>query len=157
MSSPTLYANSQLVAQAWLASLPGLTAAMIGRSLPAESAWAGSAGTTGYIVVNTTGGTPSVEIPFYHPVVTCYPTAKQLNSDVTTWGLVENLSQIIERGCQNWAGTHLVLALTENGVTYPSASVVGVKAVQHGRPVFGDTGDLTQYRVDIQLDWTDAP
>jgi hypothetical protein len=154
VSSPILYASDEIVVAAWLATLPGITTAMVGAVLPTgDATWT----STGFITVTTSGGTPSVDNPFWHPVVTCTACAKEASSDLPLWNMAFGLAGVIRRATYDKAGTHTQLAIGSiNGATYPDVQLKGVKQVLQERRVYGDVGDVAQVRLDLQLDWTDA-
>ena len=68
MSAPVLRANTDLVAQAWLAGVPGLDGAMVASTLPSDvTGWAVS----GFVQVTTVGGSPDAYVPMREPGGVC--------------------------------------------------------------------------------------
>ena len=62
----TLRPTAELVAQAWLATIPGITSSMVATVLPAKApSWAA----TGFLVVATAGGNSEMYVPVHRSLV----------------------------------------------------------------------------------------
>lgn len=139
------YATPDMVAAAWIASLPGMTTDMVGAQLPENSAsWAAS----GYVTVTVVGGSPNKYIPLSAPVFkvdcwTCNP-----DTGLPPWGKAKNLAETVRQG---------IYLDTEDWLTLPhcdqSARVVSAYFTHEPRATYGDTGDYACMTVDLSLHW----
>lgn len=145
---PPIASNSE-VARAWIAGIPGLTAAGVGEQLPAsEYEWANG----GYVVVPfTVGGTPMDSGDVQRPVVQveCWYTIP--NSDKLPWRMAENLADQIrlatyDRGYASRRPLNLP-------APYPIAWVQSARALTHPMRVWSDIGDYAGVLFSLELIW----
>lgn len=149
VAAPQLHAPVDLVAQAWIRSVPGLTADGVAGQLPAdEQSWAAN----GFVVVPVTvGGTPHEYIPVRRPVcqVECWATVP--GSDKLPWGMASQLAEQIRFGTYDRTTFGRALAIANGKVTYPTAWVRSAKMMGEPRRVWSDAGDYAGYTFDLQL------
>ncbi len=157
MSTPTiaqLHSSNDLVAVAWIRSIPGLVADGVATQLPAdETAWAAN----GFVVVPLqVGGTPHATIPLRRPVVQVETWATVPGSDKLPWGIANQLAEQIRAGTYDRTAFGRLLTITAGGVSYPYARVKSAKMMTEPRRVWHDTGDYAGYLFDLALQWTSA-
>jgi hypothetical protein len=87
----TLRPTAELVALAWLATIPGITSSMVATILPAKSpTWA----TTGFLVAATAGGNSELYIPVHRSLVQVDAVCFTADSQRPPWGRVDQLAQV---------------------------------------------------------------
>lgn len=157
MTAPTiaqLHTPTDLVAVAWIASIPGLVADGVATQLPAnETTWAAN----GFVVVPAqVGGTPHSTIPLRRPVVQveCWGTVP--GSDKLPWGIPNQLAEQIRAGTYDRTTFGRLLNITAGSVTYPYARVKSAKMLTEPRRIWHDTGDYAGFQFDLALQWTAA-
>jgi len=149
MTTPLLV-NTELVAVAWLGSLPGLSTQMVATQLPDDvTKWA----KTGFVVVTVVGGIIDAYMPVSLPVlqVDCYAVVP--GSNKPPWFMANNLAMIIQRGCWERRSINRLLTITARGITYPSATVLTAYLTTPPRRLYEDPGDLARYQFDLALTW----
>ena len=152
MTTPTLYPTTSLVAVAWIASIPGLTASGVGTQLPAdEMSWAPG----GYIVVPfTVGGTPMQNAPVARPVVQAECWATVPNAPDLPWNMAENLAEQIRMATYDRTGVFGRTLTLPAG--YPNAWVRSAGVLTHPKRVWSDAGDYAGFLIDLRLTWVAA-
>lgn len=152
MATPPLYATNTLVAVAWIASIPGLTASGVGPQLPAdETSW----GDGGYIVVPfSVGGTPMAMAPVARPVVQVECWATIPNSPDLPWNMAENLAEQVRMATYDRSGAFSRRLTLPDG--YPNARVIAAMVLTHPKRVWSDAGDYAGFLLDVQLTWVAA-
>jgi hypothetical protein len=156
MSTPVaqLHASNDLVAVAWLRTLPGLVADGVATQLPAdETTWAAN----GFVVVPIqVGGTPHRNIPLRRPVVQveCWGTVP--GSDKLPWGIPDQLAEQIRAGTYDRTTFGRLLHITAGGVTYPTARVKAARILTEPRRVWHDAGDYAGKSFNLALQWVAA-
>lgn len=159
--------TSPLVARAWLALVPGITAAMTGTTLPriptdSLPAWAA----TGFLTVQVVGGSPDAEMALAQPVVSVKCWAVNATQDPDSgkvavqarvpWARSEALAEAVRQASypmQRDPASRLV-SLPVAG--YQKASVNSAYLLSEIRPL----QDPTRYachQFDLQLAWTAVP
>ena len=153
MSGPvvTLHASVDLVATAWIRTIPGLTADGVATQLPSdETSWAKN----GFIVVPVTvGGTPHMYIPLRRPVVQVECWATVPGSDKLPWGIASQLAEQVRFGTYDRTSFSRLLTITSGPVTYPSARVLSAKCMTEPHRVWSDSGDYAGYSMDLMLQY----
>jgi hypothetical protein len=141
------YADTEAVTNAWLTTLPGITAAMVGQTLPADnSTWAAS----GFITPAGSGGTPDLYFAVAHPVVTLSCWAANPNTGLPPWDKARQLAEIVRYGClNNGTGALVTLPYADQ-----NARVLSAYLKQEPRRMYGDIGDYACYVVDIVIHWS---
>lgn len=148
MSAPVLRANSELVAQAWLAGVPGLSGQMVATTLPEDnSTWAAS----GFVTLAVVGGNPAMYTPSRGPVLQVDAWAVSPSSNKPPWGKAANLGELITAACQS-AGAERVVTLPGS---FPRARVLSTYMVTEFRRAYGDQGDYARYTANLMVKWVD--
>lgn len=148
MTTPR-YATTERVAVAWLSTLAGLSAAMVGTVLPdlADSDWSA----TGFLVVTAVGGTSAIEVPLAHPLVSVQCFAVSPDTGVPPWNAAGNLAATIDAGCfaPSGAGQVVTLPDCDQNARVLSAYTSGIP-----RRSYGDMGDYACVVAQLALHWT---
>jgi hypothetical protein len=140
-----LYATHELVATAWAATCPGITADMVDTVLPRDAAsWA----TKGFVTVTVAGGSSEVNFRLGAPVITYQCWANQPGTDQPPWGKARNLAESIRAGTYVSQEIALTLPADEHATVYTTY------AVGEPRRVYGDNGDWAAYTLDVLLNWS---
>jgi hypothetical protein len=160
MSTPLpLEANDELVAVAWLATVPGLSAAMVGTQLPPDvnadgtpAPWLG----TGFVTVSVVGGNPDDLLPINQPViqVDCWATVP--GSNKPPWWKAYALASAIKRATWNRYQIPRPLLTKAANVAYPTAVVQSAYITTAFRRVYGDDSDYARLQGDLALTWITA-
>lgn len=150
----SLLATTELVALAWIASIPGLTADVVDLQLPAdETTWAEN----GAIVVPTSvGGSPQSAVPIRRPVCQVECWATNPNSDVLPWGKANQLAEQVVAASFDRVAIARQVTATIGGVSYPPVKVSGAQVLTEPRRVWSDAGDYAGYLFDLLLTWAQA-
>lgn len=158
MSTPPLplLPNDELVATAWIGSIPGFTLAMVGTQLPPDVNPDGSVASwiaTGFVTVSVVGGNPDSLLPINRPVlqVDCWATVP--GSNKPPWLRAAALASAIRNATWDRIRTPRPLSATVNGVEYPLAVVQSAYIVTAPRRLYDDQGDYARYQADVALSW----
>lgn len=140
--------NSELVAQAWLATIPGIASGMVSTNLPRDnSTWAAS----GFVqVVGIVGGTPDPNGGRRNPVASLDLWANTGGSVLPPWGKASRLGELIMAACFDEGAGHVPLNL---GTKYAPARVMSATALTEPRRIPGDKSGYARYQMDVQLSW----
>lgn len=156
MTAPVaqLHANTDLVAVAWIRSIPGLVADGVATQLPPdETTWAEN----GFVVVPTqVGGSPHATMPLRRPVVQVETWGTVPGSDKLPWGIPSQLAEQIRFGTYDRASFSRLLTITAGGVTYPLARVLSAKMLTEPRRIWSDRGDYAGVMFNLMLQWIAA-
>jgi hypothetical protein len=158
MTSPAtlaqLHASTDLVAVAWLRTLPGLVADGVANQLPAdEKSWAAN----GFVVVPmAVGGTPHSTMPLRRPVLQVETWGTVPGSDKLPWGIPSQLCEQIRIGCLDRDSFSRLLQISANGVTYPNARVLSAKMLTEPKRIYHDVGDYAGNTFNLALQWISA-
>jgi len=156
MTAPVaqLHASTDLVAVAWVRTIPGLVADGVATQLPAdETTWAAN----GFVVVPLqVGGTPHATMPLRRPVVQveCWGTVP--GSDKLPWGIPDQLAEQIRAGTYDRLTFGRPLTITAGGVTYPGARVLSARMLSEPRRIWHDSGDYAGKMFNLALQWVGA-
>lgn len=140
---------SELVAVAWLRTVPDMTAS-VGTTLPAVASWA----STGFLQVSHAGGRPDRYTPQRASLmqIGCY--AANLNGAKPPWGAANQLAEFVIANTYNGVDD---LDPTQRAVTLPagflSAKVYTVEAVTEPRRMVDDEARIAHYTVDAIFTW----
>jgi hypothetical protein len=150
LATPT----TDLVAPAFVASIPGLTADGVGNVLPHDdSLWSAH----GYVLVPATvGGSPWSTGPVRRPVcqVECWATTP--GSSRPPWGKAGQLAEQIRLATYDRHNFGRALAIVSGTVAFAGARVLGAMMLTEPRRVYGDVEDYAGIVFDLQLDWIAA-
>lgn len=151
MSLP-LRPNTDLVACAWIASVPGLSIEGVATTLPDAGLWP----INGFVVVTGGVGGTMLDVPARNPViqVDCYAT--RAGSNKPPWGRVSLLAETIRAETFQRERAVRDLELVAGAVTYPPVRVSGVRLVSEPRRMYGDPADWAHVQFDLQLLWTET-
>jgi hypothetical protein len=149
-----LHSPTDLVAVAWIKSVPGLVADGVATQLPAdETSWAKN----GFVVVPVTvAGTPHDTIPLRRPLVQveCWGTVP--GSDKLPWGIPTQLAEQIRMGTYDRVSFGRPLLITAGGVSYPPARVLSAKIMTEPHRIWSDAGDYAGVTFDLALQYVAA-
>lgn len=149
MTTPILPTNER-VAEAWLASLPGLSQDMVGEQLPQDqSKWS----TSGFVQVTTVGGSPALYVPVAKPVVQLDFWAVNPSSAKAPWGKANNLAEVVRKACYVLANNEVTLTLAGK---FGPARVMSAYFITEPRRIYGDQADHARYSADLQMVWVAA-
>jgi hypothetical protein len=155
--------TSPLVARAWLALIPGITAAMTGTSLPRIPTntlpnWCA----TGFLTVQTVGGSPDIETLRAQPVVSvkCWavnatqptaggPVAVQAK---IPWARSEQLAETVRHASYPMQRAFAQRLLSMPVAGYAQASVLSAWLLTEPRPL-QDISGYACHQIDISLTW----
>jgi hypothetical protein len=152
MTELALRANTGLVAIAWIGSIPGLSTAMVGSTLPADtSKWAAN----GFIEVTPAGSTPALDYALRKPVVSAHCWAVNPGSGKPPVGQAANLAETVAAACRDESTVRRTLTLPVTG--YPQAQLRAAIVRADPRPAYGDLGNYAHYVLDIEMDWIELP
>lgn len=159
MSTPTppLEPTDEVVAITWLATVPGLSSAMVGATLPPDVDADGNVApwvTTGFVTVAVVGGTPDPLLPVNRPVlqVDCWVTKP--GSNKPPWNQAAALSRAILRATWDRYRIPRPLVPVVNGVTYPGAVVRSAYMATAFRRLYADAADYARFQGDLALSWS---
>jgi hypothetical protein len=148
---PPNHATNDLVAVAWIASIPGLTADGVGTQLPPQdTTWAAN----GYIVIPATvGGSPHSTMPLRRPVcqVECWATTP--GSGIPPWGKAADLAEQIRFATYDRFNFARPLTISLNGVAYPGARIVSARILTEPHRAYGDQADYAGVVFDVAFQW----
>lgn len=152
--------TDELVATAWIASIPGLSAAMVGTQLPSDVDPDGSGPadwvTTGYVTVAVVGGTPDPLLPVSRPVVQVDCWATNPGSNKPPWLMAAAIASAIRRATWDRYTIARPLPISVNGVVYPTAVVQTAYMATAFRRLYDDQADYARYQGDLALSWVTA-
>lgn len=148
------HATHELVAVAWLATIPGITAAMAGTQLPRPAAdgtvsWAD----TGFVQAVPVGGTPGMYVPLASPVMQIDCWAAQSNSDLPPRAKANALAMAVWWAAMQNVGIETVLTLRSG---YAQARVMSAYLLGEPRPMYGDPSDYARYTLNLALNWVEV-
>lgn len=152
MSAPLEPVNSELVAVAWVLSLPGIEPGQVAMTIPARDRWPSNRFITVDAIV---GGSPDRSVAELRGPVVQY-SCWALNPDSDThppWGRAFGLAERIVR-CTEADSAHHAKVLTIRApfeqATLRDASVIS----EPGRFPIPDPASYARVRLDVQLIWT---
>lgn len=161
MTTPSLplQDTDELVASAWIGSIPGLSAAMVGTQLPPDvnpdnspADWV----TTGFVTISVVGGNPDAQLPVNRPVVQVDCWATVPGSNKPPWNQCAAISRAIQHATWDRYTIARPLDVTVNDVAYPTAVVQTAYLVTAFRRLYDDEGDYARYQGDLALSWVTA-
>lgn len=149
-----LHPTTELVAQAWLATIPGIAAGMVATQLPDNSSIAAS----GFVTVAGVGGTPATDVPMGQPVLSIdtWATNSGIPGRTTSkvpWGKAAALAQLVFLATFNPALGQQSLAMPVAG--FASARVLSPRALTEPRRAYGDQGQYAHYVMNVLIPWVE--
>lgn len=150
------HANSELVAQAWLAQLPGFNAGMVGTQVPEKAEQNASLVTSGFATVSIVGGNPNEYVPERQPVlaVKTYGFSTATQSRKPPFNIANNLAEIVANSVYKVTNFNQLLSL---GTNFPTARVQDAKLITEPRRVYGDKAYWAIYLTEVQIFWVELP
>lgn len=146
-----LLPNSELVGVAFIGTITGLSPGMVATTLPADDqAWSG----TGFVTVAVVGGSPHPDLAVRNPVMQVDCWAVKPGSGKPPWWKANAIAETIRNAAIQRTGVNRLLAITANGVTYPSAVVQAAWLVTEPRRRYADAADYALYSMDVAMTWT---
>lgn len=141
--------HGELVAQAWLRGVWGVPANGVGTTLPKDnSTWEAS----GFVQIETVGGSPNVDVPVYRPVISIHCWANKANSSQPPWGKANQLAEQIRiagyGSVDSYAPPERVVALAPN---FQNARVMAAYALTEPRRINSDEARYAHYQFDMQF------
>ena len=140
---------TDLIAVAFLRTVPDLDPALISTTLPKDvAAWA-----DGFVQVVGIGGAPGRYVPLHASIVNVSCWAANIDSGKPPWGKANQLAENIKAECLNHSAFPKTLILTSFG-DYAPARLHTVFFVNGPHRVPFDQGSYARYDGDLQLNWT---
>lgn len=141
-------APSELVAAAWIATIPGITTDIVATTLPTEiTTWAD----TGFITVGPEfGGNPMTYVPMRRPVMQIDTWGVNPNVMTPNWGQASDLAELIMAACYDNLSLNLPLNVRTG---YNQARVAGAMPVTEPRRIRNDDANYGRYQLDVELHW----
>lgn len=136
-------ANSTLVAIAWASAAEGIPANAVGKSLPAPDRWY----ETGFVVVQTVGGSPHPLIPTARPIVQFDCWAANRNSQKPPFGKAESLAERLR------AATYRAVPEIAMPSGFEPVYVEYALARSEPRWIPDPNSSFAHYTIDIELGW----
>jgi hypothetical protein len=155
--------NSEVVAMAWIASIPAafgtFNAQMVATQPPAASSWpVNQDGIGNFITVTGVGGSPMLGVPIAQPVIEVKAYATKPGSNKPPWFAANDLlTRIWYASYSKLPGVFgRVLTLQSNGVPYAAASVI--EAIVHTEPrrIYSDSQNWAAYSMDMTMAWREV-
>ena len=155
--------NSELVAMAWIASIPApfgpFSSSMVATQPPAETSWpTNSDGVSQFITVTVIGGTPLLGMPVAQPIVEVKGWATKVGSNKPPWFAANDLLQRIWLSTMSKQPGVFGRALTiENGTAvFNSASCIEATVHTEPRRIYSDPRNWACYMMDMSLAWREV-
>lgn len=148
-----LRANPELVAVAWIGTIPGLSPAMVATQLPKDNTtWAAS----GFVTVTPTGGDDQIDTEMRNPVIGISTWAINPGSSKAPWGHAAALMEVIRRAGypRTHEERHAVCRLLTLGGGYPKVRVHSLYS-QTGPRRVPDPGGAAHFTADFVMNWVD--
>jgi hypothetical protein len=159
----SLHPTSELVTQAWLASIPGsgFSTSMIAAQAPIQEKWPVTDGISSFISMRVVGGSPapvSMEAPLGMPVMEIKCWAARLTSDKPPWYAANQMAEIIRIAMYSRGLGVFGRALTiqANGVVYNPAVVIRTVLHTEPRRIYGDPRNYAVYQMDMGMTWKEV-
>lgn len=157
MTTPLpLLPTSELVAVAWIGSVPNLSPQMVATQLPSDvnsdgtvAAWV----RTGFVTVSVVGGSPDIYLPVKQPVIQVDTWATKPGSNKPPWWMANVLAETIRYATWQRIGWNRPLTLTAGGVSYPGAVVTSAYFATEFRRLYDDQADYARYQADLAMSW----
>lgn len=141
-------ANSELVAVAWVLSLPGISHGMCATQLPKNTdTWA----ERGFVVVGAdAGGSQNPDVPWGESVMQLDIRAVNPNSLNPDWGKAASLAQRIENAALDNLSLGTTLTLRPG---YHGARVTSAWTASRARRIPMDPSSYALFRLDLAINW----
>jgi hypothetical protein len=158
-----LHPNSELVAMAWIGSIPGqfgvFNPGMVSTQPPAEQQWPLNLdGISNFITVTAVGGTPMVGMPIAQPLIEVKAYATKPGSNKPPWYAANNLLQQIWLASMSKLPGVFGRALTIDfgGKAYAPACVIHAEVHTEARRIYSDARNWAAYSMDMAFSWREV-
>ncbi|WP_149264292.1 hypothetical protein [Actinomadura sp. K4S16] len=141
--------SSEIVAVAWLRTLPGIPPNGVATTLPGDtSTWHD----TGFVTVHLTGGDPGLHVPQRAPVLQLDCWAANPNSQKPPWGRANALAERIVDACRP-AQQRRLMGRIALPAPYQDARVQTANVETEPRRVYPDEARFADYMLELALYW----
>ncbi|WP_433242525.1 hypothetical protein [Actinomadura nitritigenes] len=141
--------TNEIVAVAWLKTLPGVPSNGVATTLPGDSTtWQDE----GFVTVTLTGGTPDIYIPQRRPVFQLDCWAVNPNSQKPPWGKANAIAEAIAAACQPHRQRQVFGTVT-TPPQYDDARVQTGNLESEPRRVLADEARYADYMLELALYW----
>lgn len=153
MTTPSLRADPELVAAAWLRTVVGNRVATV---LPKPGpdgtlSWADY----GFVTLVTAGGTPNLYVPLREPVMGVSCWAVNPGSQKPPWDKAAMLAEAIQAACYDHAAIPRTVTLPDG---YPQARVLSAYTTGEHRRIPNDPSSYARYDIPgLVVVWTEVP
>lgn len=137
---------TDLVAQAWIASLPGFSSQMVGAKIPQGTSWS----STGFIRVTPVAGEIDPYTGLRTPQVQVDCVAVKPGSAKPPWFAANQLAEKIVSATVSGTGQQTAVTLPSG---YDPARIMTVRALGEPVRVRGDEGGYARYTLDLAITW----
>lgn len=151
-----LVPSDEMAAVAWIASIDGFTADMVGETLPPDADAQGNPSPwlqTGFVTVAVAGGNPDPLLPVRRPVIDVQCWAAVPGSNTPPWPVSFALANAIMKAAWDRHTMNRLVTPVINGVEYPGVSVQGAKILTSFRRTYSDAADYACVQGDLWLSW----
>jgi hypothetical protein len=155
-----LHPTTDLVAVAWISSIPDIPAGSCATSMPNQEDWpVGPDGISRFITARVVGGTPMTgTAPVAHPVLEISAWATKVGTNKPPWHAAAQLCEIIR--IASYGRTLGVfgrpLTFSPGGRQYATATVTGVMLHTEPRRMYADPRNYAHYQFDAGMFWKEA-
>lgn len=145
--------STELVARAWILSLPDVPAGTVAATLPAPVDGHYPWEATGFYTVTPAGGTPHVDIRVRRPLVQVDAYATKYGSQRPPHGRAAAMLESIVNSCWDDDGDHAHDLDVKTG--YYRVRVYAVSCAREPQRLYGDEQSLAKYSADLQFHWAE--
>lgn len=144
-----LLPTNEIVAVAWLRTLPGVPADKVNTTLPDSKVWAD----TGFVQVTLISGAPDMYVPQRQPVLQIGCWAVNPDSQKPPWGKANNLAERIVTVCQPHRQREVFRPRLVTPPQFADVRVQTGHALTEPRRMVPDDARMALYQFDLQLYW----
>lgn len=154
MTTPTLHASPELVAEAWLKTVLG---DIVATTLPKPGrdgtlSWAD----TGFVTLVIAGGSPNIYVPLRDPVIGVSCWAVNPGSQKPPWRDASNLAETIVAACQDHPSIPKQALSLPSG--YPDVQIKSAYVTGDPRRIPDDASSYARYDIPgLVIAWTEVP
>jgi hypothetical protein len=163
MTTAPGHPTSELVACAWISSIPGsnITTSMVATQTPDPVKWPVVNGISQFITVMALGGTPKplgMQAPLAMPVMEVRCWATRLDSDKPPWFASAEMCEIIRIGMyQRSLGVFgRALTVQSGSAVYNPANVIEIVMHTEPRRIYADPRSWAVYQFDMGMTWKEV-
>lgn len=147
--------NNDLVAEKWLAGVPGLSQAMVASTLPRDvTTWATIHSAKAFVVYLVVGGSPDVNLPIRQPVYQVDAWATRIGSTNPPWATANLVAEMIRTHVEARPIAYKRgLTFADKGDYNPAFVSEAVLRTEPRRGIIPDEGGYARYMFDLELHW----